>query len=226
MAFKYESIVPWGRSYREYIDMFNLTDTDLSKRILGCGDGPASFNSIMNQKGKKAISIDPIYQFNKKEIEKRIDETFHKVISQTRNNQDKFIWTKIKNVDELGRIRMSAMKEFLRDYEIGKKEKRYIHAELPILPFSNDQFDLTLSSHFLILYTDNLTYDFHINAINEMLRVSGEVRIFPILDVNAKTSPYLKKIIKYYRNKNMSVEEIKVNYEFQKNGNKMLKIIK
>lgn len=226
MAFKYESIVPWGRSYQEYIDMFNLTESDLNKNILGCGDGPASFNSIMNKKGKKATSIDPIYQINAKEIEKRIEETFHNVIDQTKKNQEKFIWTKIKDVDELGRIRMSAMKEFLMDFEKGKKEKRYIYAELPNLPFLDDQFDIALSSHFLFLYSDNLTYDFHLQAINGMLRVSKEVRIFPILDVNAKTSPYLNKIIGYYRNKNISIEEIKVDYEFQKNGNKMLKIVK
>jgi hypothetical protein len=226
MALKYESIVPWGRSYMEYIDMFNLTESDMNKIILGCGDGPASFNSIMNQKGKQAISIDPIYQFNEKEIEKRIEETFINVINQTRNNKDKFIWTRIKDVDDLGRIRMSAMKEFLLDFEKGKKEKRYVHAELPNLPFSVDQFDLTISSHFLLFYSDNLTYDFHLNAINEMLRVSKEVRIFPIIDVNNRTSPYLKNIIEHYRNKNVSVEEIKVNYEFQKNGNKMLKIKK
>ena len=97
MAFKYESVVPWGRSYQEYVDMFNLTEVDLNKSILGCGDGPASFNSIMNKNGKKIVSIDPIYQFNTNEIEKRIDETYQTVINQTKHNQEKFIWLKIKN---------------------------------------------------------------------------------------------------------------------------------
>ena len=153
MAFKYKSIVPWGRSFREYIDMFGLSESDLDKKLLGCGDGPASFNSVMKQKGKSVVSVDPIYPFTKEVIEKRIEETFHDVIGQTRNNQDQFIWTKIKDVEELGNVRMNAMKDFLNDYETGKKENRYIHAELPVLPFANDQFDLALSSHFLFLYS-------------------------------------------------------------------------
>jgi len=62
MAIRYESVVPWGRSYREYVSMFDLTHSDLNKSILGCGDGPASFNYMMYKNGKKAVSIDIIYQ--------------------------------------------------------------------------------------------------------------------------------------------------------------------
>jgi hypothetical protein len=45
MAFRYENVVPWGRSYEEYLRMFGLGPDDLKGRILGCADGPASFNS-------------------------------------------------------------------------------------------------------------------------------------------------------------------------------------
>jgi hypothetical protein len=38
-------IVPWGRSFDEYRAMFALSEGDLGGRILGCGDGPASFNA-------------------------------------------------------------------------------------------------------------------------------------------------------------------------------------
>jgi len=224
MTFKYESVVPWGRSYQEYVDMFGLSEVDLNKTILGCGDGPASFNCIMNKSGKRVTSIDTIYQLNKEQIEKRINETFHVVISQTRVNQDKFVWTKIKNVDELGEMRMSAMRDFLDDYDAGKIEKRYLHCELPHLPFADKQFDLSLSSHFLFLYTDNLSFDFHFEAIKEMLRVSKEARIFPLLDFNAVPSPHVSKIIDKFSSMGYCAEEVEVSYEFQKDGNKMLKI--
>ena len=226
MPFKYNTIVPWGRSFEEYRDMFHLTPADLDKRILGCGDGPACFNSIMTKNGKHVVSIDPIYALTAKDIEKRINETYTDVINQTKKNKEKFVWTKIRDVDELGKIRMASMKEFLKDYEAGKKEKRYINTGLPELPFNDKQFDLSLSSHFLFLYTDNLTLEFHIKAIDEMLRVSDEVRIFPFLDVNAKDSPYVEKVKKYYNCKGFSCEEVKVNYEFQRNGNKMLRIVR
>ncbi len=224
MAFKYESVVPWGRSFAEYIDMFCLIESDLNKNILGCGDGPASFNSIMKQKGKKVISIDPIYQFTKNFIAKRIEETYQNVLDHTRENRENFVWSKIKNIEDLGTMRMMAMAEFLKDYETGKKEGRYIFAELPILPFPNKQFDLSLASHFLFLYTNILSLDFHLQSINEMLRVSKEVRIFPLLDLNAERSPYVNEIICKYKKLGYDVEEKQVNYEFQKGGNTMLRI--
>ena len=226
MGIKYESVVPWGRSYPEYVDMFNLTLSDLNKSILSCGDGPASFNSSMNQKGKNVVSIDPVYRLSRTEIEKRIDETCQIVRAQTKKNQDKFVWSGIGSVEELFKIRMESMKEFLLDYEAGKHAKRYIPAELPFLPFESNQFDLSLSSHFLFLYTGNLSLEFHLKSIDEMLRVSKEVRIFPLLDMNATKSPYVNPVIDRFSRKGYNVETVRVNYEFQKGGNLMLKIIK
>lgn len=226
MALKYESVVPWGRSFEEYVDMFDLKKSDLEKRILGCGDGPASFNCTMKQKNGEVVSIDPIYQFSKADIEKRIDETYHTVMEQTRENADKFIWTKIKDVEELGNIRMKAMRDFVSDYDNGKDENRYIYAELPHLPFEDNQFDLSLASHFLFLYTDNLSLEFHLQSITEMLRVASEVRIFPLLDLNSKKSPYVDVVMGKFSEMGYCVEEIKVDYEFQNGGNTMLRIAK
>jgi hypothetical protein len=41
---KLSEIVPWGRSLAEYQLMFALAEIDLPQKILGCGDGPVSFN--------------------------------------------------------------------------------------------------------------------------------------------------------------------------------------
>lgn len=226
MSVKYESIVPWGRSFQEYVNMFNLTFDDLDKSILSCGDGPASFNSTMKKNGKTVVSVDPVYNLNRRTIEKKIEETYETVMGQTRDNEDKFVWSTVKDVEELGKIRMAAMREFLSDYETGKIENRYIPEELPYLPFENNQFELTLSSHFLFLYTENLSLDFHLNSINEMLRVSKEVRIFPLLDMNAVPSSYIPYVVESLTKKGCKVEKIGVNYEFQKGGNSMLKITK
>ncbi|SCG86346.1 SAM-dependent methyltransferase [Methanobacterium congolense] len=226
MSVKYESIVPWGRSFQEYVNMFNLTFDDLDKSILSCGDGPASFNSTMKKSGKTVVSIDPLYNLNRRTIEKKIEETYETVMGQTKYNEDKFVWSTVKDVEELGNIRMTSMREFLSDYETGKIENRYITAELPYLPFENNQFELALSSHFLFLYTENLSLDFHMNSIDEMLRVSEEVRIFPLLDMNAVPSIHLPYVVESLTKKGCKVEKIGVNYEFQKGGNSMLKITK
>ena len=223
MAFELKNTVPWGRSLEEYTKIFNLTKSDMDKRIISFGDGPASFNCEMNKRGQSVISIDPIYQFSKEDLRKRIDETKDTVIKQMRENQDNFIWTSIKNVDELESIRMAAMSDFTSDFELGLKENRYIHHELPERTnFEEQTFDLGLSSHFLILYS-KLGLDFHIKSITEMLRICKEVRIFPILNLNAEKSEVLNGINEEFeKDYTLSIEP--VQYEFQKGGNKMLKI--
>ena len=61
MDFHYKDIVPWGRSFNEYLGMFNLSEDDLARDIVDIGGGPASFNAVMHQRGTPIISIDPIY---------------------------------------------------------------------------------------------------------------------------------------------------------------------
>ena len=224
MPIFYKDIKPWGRSLDEYTRMFGLSSADLDRKILGCGDGPAAFNASMKQQGKSVCSIDPIYHFSREELEKRIAETYEDVIEQTRNNQNKFLWTTFQSVDELGRVRMDSMKIFLTDYEAGKAEGRYIAGELPALPFRDREFSLALCSHFLFLYTDNLSFEFHMVSILELLRVAEEVRIFPLLDANANRSAYADRIVEELTRKGFRPEEVKVNYEFQRGGNKMLRI--
>lgn len=220
MSIKYEEIVPWGRNFDEYRRMFDLSDAELTQKILGCGDGPASFNFECNSRGGNVVSIDPIYNLTQEQIQRRIDETCKEVLRQTARNKEKFIWNTIKSVDELGRIRLDAMKIFMDSYEAGKRDKKYIPGELPHLPVVDKVFDLALSSHFLFLYTDNLSYAFHVEAINEMLRVAEEIRIFPLLDVNGVKSPYVQKILADFKTKTIEIR--KVNYEFQREGNELL----
>jgi len=51
MGLALENVVPWGRSYAEYLRMFSLTEKELSVHILGCGDGPAAFNATLTRRG-------------------------------------------------------------------------------------------------------------------------------------------------------------------------------
>lgn len=224
MHFHYKNIVPWGRSFDEYLDMFNLSEEDLTRDIVGVGDGPASFNSLMHQRGTPIISVDPIYRYSEAELRQRIQDTYEDVIAQAHQNQDKFVWTKFSSVDELAEIRMQAMDEFCRDFERGKQRGRYIDASLPNLPFSDKGFDLVLSSHFLFLYSANLNLAFHLNAIKELLRIGSEVRIFPIVDVNSNPSPFVLPIIDQLQKDRIACSVEQVPYHFQKTGNEMLRL--
>ena len=221
---KLEEVVPWGRTLEEYKSMFSLSETDLNTKILGCGDGPASFNAEMAKLGHSVISIDPIYQFSGEQIEQRVRATYEIVISQVSQNSGNYIWKNFQDPDELGKARLNAMEKFLLDYELGKVAGRYLHQSLPNLEFFDDQFELCLCSHLLFLYSEQLSLDFHINSIHELLRIAPEVRIFPLLKLDGKPSSYLELVLEDLSNKGCNVQIQSVAYEFQKGGNQMLRI--
>jgi len=223
MAFELKNTVPWGRNLEEYTKLFALSAADLERTIISFGDGPASFNAEMAQRGRRVCSLDPIYQFSKADIKKRIEETKAIVLQQAANNRELFVWDQIASVAELEAVRMSAMSQFLDDFDAGKEEGRYLYHELPEqCNFEDQSFDLGLSSHFLILY-DQLGLDFHIQSISEMLRICKEVRIFPILNLNSVRSEVLDGIMAHFSS-HFQLEIVRVDYEFQKGGNEMLVI--
>nr|WP_290223803.1 SAM-dependent methyltransferase [Trichocoleus desertorum] len=224
MGIKLETIVPWGRSLSEYIAMFRLTPADLSRRILDCGGGPASFNAEMTRQGYSVLSCDPIYQFSTDEISQRIQETYPQIINGVTANQDSYVWDAIASPEQLGEARMAAMNQFLQDFLAGFQAGRYLTAELPQLPFSNKQFDLALCSHLLFTYSDQLSTEFHIQAIAELCRVATEIRIFPILDIAGELSPHLQPVLDHFQQQGYQPEIQPVHYEFQKGGNQLLKI--
>ena len=224
MDFHYKDIVPWGRSFDEYLGMFNLSEDDLARAIVDVGGGPASFNALMYQRSMPIVSVDPIYRYSEAELRQRIQETYDDVIAQARQNQDKFVWTHISSVDELANIRMQAMEAFCRDFESGKQQGRYINASLPNLPFPDGPFDLVLSAHLLFFYSANRDLAFHLDAVRELLRIGTEVRIFPIVDVNSNPSPFLSPVIDELEKDGIACSVERVPYHFQKTGNEMLRL--
>lgn len=222
MSFSLKEIVPWGRSFAEYVAMFALSDEDLGKQILGCGDGPAAFNARLSSRGGRVASVDPIYRYTADDIRRRIRETYAEVMAQTRKNAHEFIWTDISSVDELGRIRMSAMEEFLCDFPQGWEQGRYVNGTLPHLPFGDRQFDIAVCSHLLFLYSEQLSEDFHVASILELCRVAAEVRIFPLLELGSKKSRHLNAVARVLPKKGYDVAIVPVDYEFQRGGNRMM----
>ena len=221
---KLSNIVPWGRSLDEYRAMFTLSDADLRGRILGCGDGPASFNAEATAEGFRVVSVDPIYAYSAGEIENRVQATFETVVSQTRQRAHRYVWNRFADVDALGHARLAAMRRFLADYELGKQDGRYVAGSLPDLPFADAGFDLALCSHLLFLYSDHLSLDAHVAALRELLRMADEVRVFPLLTLAGEPSPHLAATCEALRCAGHAVEERKVPYEFQHGGDTMLRL--
>lgn len=222
--FTLDRVVPWGRSFDEYRRMFALTDADLSGRVLGCADGPASFNAEAAARGVRVVSCDPLYQFEAAAIRARIDATASEILEQTRRNADEFLWTDIGSVDQLRNVRFGAMNAFLRDFQRRASRTRYVAGALPALPFSAAAFDLGVVSHFLFLYSDQFDESFHTDAVVELSRVAREVRIFPLVMLGARPSPHLQPMMRTLASRGYDVRVETVRYEFVRGGNQMLRV--
>jgi hypothetical protein len=225
---KLNEVIPWGRSFEEYARMFALMGEDLAGTILGCGDGPASFNAEATALGHRIVSCDPIFTVSAGEIERRVEECYGEVISQVRQNADGFVWDRFRDPDHLGECRLAAMRRFLAGFEKGKEEGRYVAGSLPALPFADGRFSLGLVSHLLFLYSEQLGLTFHIAAFHELLRVASEVRVFPLLGLDRKWSPHVVPVTADLERAGFVVEVTGVNYEFQKAddhaGNRMMRV--
>ena len=223
MPIKLEHVVPWGRSMWEYAHMFDLSDADLAtKKILGVGDGPASFNAEMHQQGRRVVSCDPIYLFTGQQIRSRVEATHDRMVEFARQHHDTFTWRHIESPEAMGAVRLAAMERFLADYESGMRDGRYVAAGLPTLPFADDAFDLALCSHLLFLYAEQLSLEFHVQGVIEMARVAREVRIFPLLALGNVPSPHVGPVREELSRRGYLNEVRKVPYEFQKGGDEML----
>lgn len=222
MVMQLESVVPFGRSLGEYKAMFNLSESDLQKRILGVADGPASFNAEVTILGGQVTSIDPLYQFSGAEILQQFNAVLDHIIRQVKASPNDWVWLYHKSPEDLRNNRVTVIHRFIEDYETGKRQGRYQVGELPNLHLEKDTYDLTLCSHFLFLYSEHYDVRFHLESIKEMLRVSQEVRIFPLLDLMLNRSQHLDIVIRSLREMHYSVSIEKTIYELQKGGNEML----
>lgn len=219
-----ESVIPWGRNKSEYMAMFALSERDLAMKVIGVGDGPASFNAECQLNGWQITSVDPLYQFTAEQIAQRVDAAYPRVLEEVTKHRGDFVWNDISDPDMLGELRMQAMQIFLRDYQQQGAHKRYINAALPTLPFSYKQFDLALCSHLLFLYSEHLDLTFHLEACRELCRVAQEVRIYPLVTLDNSVSLFIKPVIESVRFLGMEASLVPVRYEFQRGATEMLVI--
>jgi hypothetical protein len=65
---------------------------------------------------------------------------------------------------------------------------------------------------------------FHIAAVQELLRVARDLRIFPLLALNCELSPHLPVVIEWCQAQGYRADLRRVPYEFQVGGDTMLQI--
>jgi hypothetical protein len=151
-------------------------------------------------------------------------QDIHHAIGIMEKVKSAYKWNYFNTIKELKNHRLRALHDCINHMK--QFPKQYVSAILPHRPFKDNEFDLTLSAHFLFTYGDRLDYFFHYDTLKELLRVTKEeIRIFPIVDLEGKRYRHLNKLLSDSDN-SVRFEEEKVSYEFQKNAHTMLKIYK
>lgn len=221
-----DRIVFIGRTYFEYLRMFDLDESALHNgRVLDCAAGPSSFAAEAHSRGLDAAACDVLYGNPIETLADKgrrdIEHTFQKVDDVPHL----YVWKHYKDRQEIIGLRHKALDYFSVDFMPGIREGRYVHAELPRLPFPDKAFSLVLSSHFLFLYGDRLDVDFHVASLKEMARVcSGEVRVYPLQGLDAKPYPHMDEALSRLRCEGLQVAIMPTPFEFQRGANRMLKL--
>lgn len=205
--------------------MFNLNPYDLGgESILDCAAGASSFTARMGEMGVDIKAIDLLYHKKPSYLKERCREHLNALVDALKEMESSFHWDFFKDLDDLKKIRMKTCLDFNRHYE--KNREHYVKGDLTHIPFKEGTFSLVLCSHLLFIYDHRLSYDFHVQAVEDMLRVSsGEVRIYPLVKHGAQKSEYVNTIMDDL-GMNADIWLEKVNYEFRRGAFEMMRIIK
>ena len=222
-----KDIVLIGRTFDEYYSMFDLANiNDKDDKILDVASGVSSFCTEANYRGYNVTASDRIYCFSAAEIEEKCIKDLIVVLGKLPDIADLYKWDFFKDIEDLKQNRKKAYKLFIKDLK-EKGSKRYIYTEYPKSEFVENEFSISLISHFLFMYDEQLDYEFHKQTILEIIKItSDEVRIFPIVNLKARRSLLVNQLMNDRDLKNCEITIKKVNYEFVKNGNEMLIIRK
>jgi len=146
--------------------------------------------------GTRVISCDPIYQWEAIDIREQITATCDQILDQTRRSVDEFVWHSFRSVEELGRVRVAAMPEFLDDFGQGNVSGRYIAARAAGL------------------------------SVLQLLLRPGTVfpLPLPLLAFGGQRSPYIDRRVEQLREAGYDASIENVPYEFQRGGNQMMRI--
>lgn len=215
-----------GRTYDEYMRMFDLQESDIAgKRILDCPGGACSFTAQASLLGANVIAADILYEFDGEVLADKGTADLVKLRNGMVGAEDDYVWTEFGDVDGQIRIRKAALTDFIQNYRTNRQ--RYVEATLPKLPFEDNQFEIVLSAHFLFCYAELIEFDVHLATIKELLRVSAkEVRIFPLVSNGGVVHPFLPELLDELELLGHKMEVIAVPYQFQRGANEVLCIRK
>ncbi|MUT68830.1 methyltransferase domain-containing protein [Paenibacillus sp. NEAU-GSW1] len=173
------------RGYDEYIQMFDLQESELfHEKVLDVAGGGSSFTAEARRRGIEAFAVDPRYA---QDVEQWIKEAAEEIAVSTAKLdklKELFDWSYYGSLDNHRAGREASLQLFASHLATEEGQRAYCAGALPELPFEDDSFSLVTCSHFLFLYAEQFGFEFHKQAVLELMRVckpGGEVRIYPLL---------------------------------------------
>lgn len=220
-------IVLLGRTFDEYCRMFALNAQTLERDvILDVASGVSSFCAEASRAGARVTASDRVYSFSASEIAAKCALDLEMVMAQLPGIADLYVWDFFPDIAALTRQREHAYTTFVEDFA-ARGQQRYVPVTYPQTPFADGQFTLALVSHFLFLYEEHLSYDFHRQTLRELLRItSKEIRIFPLINLKGQRSAHLTTLLNDPEFAAYEKTIRRVEYEFMRGGNEMLELRK
>lgn len=227
-SLKIDRIAFLGRTFDEYLKIFGLDENILKEGpVLDCAAGAASFSAEARQLGIDATACDIMYGLSFERLLQKGEDDLAHVFEKIKDVSHLYTWKYYKDMADVVRHRKKALDLFTGDFQKGYQDRRYVRCVLPEISFPDGAFNLVLSGHFLFLYGDRLDLDFHKACLKELVRVTRkEVRIFPLLGLDAKPYPYMDEILSFLETLGVNAEMEEVPFEFFSGATKMMRIIR
>lgn len=113
-----ERVIFIGRTYEEYLSMFDLNLDELEgRKILDCPAGACSFTAIGRNKGLNIEACDIAYTFNATELYNKGKDDLKHAIEKMQLSKSNYYWSYFENINHLERHRMQALTDCFYDME-------------------------------------------------------------------------------------------------------------
>ena len=242
------------RSFEEYCRMFMLED-ELPRHgnILDVAAGASSFTAELCKRGYEAFACDPLYKLTPDAMLKHGLQELELASSKLAAKQHAFVWKDYASLQEHDEIRHDSLQQFITHYQQEKNsddttsqhtyplkklavsdEKnsgyfRYMAGALPKLPYADKSFELVCCNHFLFLYQEQFDASFHLEALQEMLRVTkqgGRIVVYPLVGFRNERYPELPQLIEKLHKQHTEVNLRSTPFRFLPAADHFLEIIK
>lgn len=212
----------WVYDFADYLQMFNLDTVDLEKKILDFPGGISSFNAQAHADHQQVISIDSIYKADFSTMQQDADAMLAKREQDMSAQQQEYLQSQI-DIKEIFTTWRQTVARFLQDYPSGYEQGRYVHIGSTTWPFQPHQFDIALCSDLNLYELDNLNLSL-LDIIKQLVRISKEIRIFPLLSASGNIATDWGPVMLWLQEHNFGQEIKQIDFQQLCGSNAMLRI--